>query len=164
MNIYIGLGSNLQDPCQQLQQALESIVQHPEINILKISSFYSNKPIGPQDQPDYVNAVAKLNSSLSPQSLLTTLQQIERQQGRVRKQRWHARTIDIDILLYDNQIIDQPHLIIPHPQMAQRRFVLYPLAEIEPDLTLPNGKAIKELLTTCPKHDLFELQIAEEIA
>ena len=111
--------------------------------------------MGPQDQPDYINAVAALTTSLSPLELLKALQDIEQNQGRERQgQRWGPRTLDLDILLFGQQIIKQSHLEIPHYGMKQREFVLYPLAEIAPDLIFPSGGSLQDLLTQCPLNGL----------
>ena len=138
--VYIALGSNLNNPTEQLDQALASLRQHAEIEVAKVSSYLTNPPLkgSPPDQPDFVNAVAELHTKLSPRALLQLLQQIEQQQGRVRAERWGPRTIDLDILLYEDWVIDEPGLRIPHYDMANRVFVMQPLLEIAPGIQLPN--------------------------
>lgn len=144
---YIGLGSNLDNPGAQLKSAVTAIAEVEEISIKQLSSFYSSKPVGPQDQPDYINAVAKLETALQPLALLDELQRIEHQHGRVRDgQRWGARTLDLDMLLYDDVVLDQPRLKLPHPEIQNRAFVLYPLSEIEPNIVISELGDIGDLL------------------
>ena len=147
ISAYLGLGSNLEHPLQQLQTAIKAIEELESVCVDKLSSFYATKPVGPQDQPDYVNAVARIETSYAPLELLDALQEIEQQQGRVRDgERWGPRTLDLDILLYDDEVIDHPRLIVPHPEIQNRAFVLYPLSEIAPDLYIPKLGELKELL------------------
>ncbi len=131
--VYIGLGANLNQPLEQLRQAKIAIAQLPKTFIVATSSIYQSQPLGPQDQPDFLNAVLQITTEFSPQELLIALQTIEQQQGRQRTQHWGPRTLDLDILLFDDQIIDQADLKIPHPEMLNRAFVLVPLAEIAPE-------------------------------
>ncbi|MDN4501883.1 2-amino-4-hydroxy-6-hydroxymethyldihydropteridine diphosphokinase [Alteromonadaceae bacterium BrNp21-10] len=160
ITVYIGLGSNLSQPVDQLQQALVAIDQHPQIQLLNTSSFYSSCPMGPQDQPDYVNAVAAIQTTLAPLALLDALQAIENQQGRQRIDgRWTARTLDLDILLFGNQEINNPRLQVPHYGLAQREFVLYPLAEIAPDLIIPPGQSLQTLVAACAPNGLTKLTL-----
>lgn len=155
---YIGLGSNLQDPLRQLKEAFTALSALPESKLLSRSSLYGSKPMGPQDQPDYVNAVALLETRLPPLQLLHELQQIENQQGRVRQRRWGERTLDLDLLLYGDQCIDLPELVVPHIGLAERNFVLYPLHEIAPELHIPKLGALQQLLDNCPLDTLQLLQ------
>ena len=155
---YIGLGSNLHDPLQQLTDAFAALSALPESQLSARSSLYGSKPMGPQDQPDYVNAVACLHTTLEPLSLLHALQQIENQQGRVRQRRWGERTLDLDLLLYGDQLIELPELTVPHIGLAERDFVLYPLFEIAPELTIPQLGPLEQLLTACPGDALHLLQ------
>lgn len=158
-DIFIGLGSNLSEPTQQLTSALSAIDELADTKIVKCSSLYSSKPMGPQDQPDYVNAVAQLQSGLAPLNLLSALQKIEYSHGRTRDgQRWTARTLDLDILLYDDKIISLPDLIVPHAGMKEREFVLYPLFEIAPELRLPCGNSLKSILHRVSRNGLFVLK------
>ncbi len=146
---YIGIGSNLVAPEQQARAAIRALAALPDTLLQRVSSLYRSAPMGPQDQPDYVNAVACLHTSLTPLQLLDQLQQIEQQQGRVRKaERWGPRTLDLDLLLYGDEIIDQPRLTVPHYGLTERAFVLYPLAEIAPELQLPGGMAVATLLAS----------------
>lgn len=155
---YIGLGANLQQPVQQLQDAVAALAQLADSQLVAVSSFYGSRPMGPQDQPDYVNAVAAIDTKLDADSLLSQLQQIEQQQGRQRKaERWGPRTLDLDILLYGDATIATPTLTVPHYGMKQREFVLYPLHEIAPDLTLPDGTVLTSLLSQVPLNGLEKL-------
>lgn len=134
---YIGLGSNLDDPKHQVRQAIATITNTTGIQLLKSSSLYQTKPVGPQDQPNFINAVIECKTILSAEALLKTLLSIEQQQGRIRNKnqlRWGPRIIDLDILLYGHARISLPHLTIPHPEMMNRDFVLTPLIELNPDL------------------------------
>lgn len=149
--IYIGLGSNLAEPVQQLRSALAALAALPHTQLLASSSLYASDPLGPADQPRYVNAVAMLDSTLQPHALLDALQRIEQEQGRTRKaERWGPRTLDLDILLFGNRMLDDARLQVPHYHMHARPFVLYPLAELAPELLLPDGRALGELLAACP--------------
>ncbi len=154
---YIGLGSNLAEPQKQLRSALESMAEIPQTRLLHCSSFYRSAPVGPGEQPDYINAVAELETGLAPLQLLDQLQAIENAHGRERSVRWGARTLDLDILLFGRQRIDEPRLQVPHPRMAERNFVLLPLAELEPDLQLPTGESIRALLQLCPQNRLEKI-------
>ncbi len=150
--VYIGLGSNLDDPVAQLQKAAAAIAELPASKVQAASSIYSSAPLGPSDQPRFSNAVMALQTDLSPITLLDALQAIEQQQGRVRQgERWGPRTLDLDILLFGQQLIDLPRLQVPHYHMHQRPFVLLPLAEICPaGLQLADGRQLQQLLALCP--------------
>ena len=142
----IALGSNLGDSLSILENALKILAQTPGITLESYSSWYQTAPIGPP-QPDYLNGCALLNVQLTPEGLLETLLTIERQLGRVRRERWGPRTLDLDLLLYGDLILEAPKLQIPHPRMRERSFVLVPLAEIAPDWIDPvSRKAIAQLL------------------
>jgi 2-amino-4-hydroxy-6-hydroxymethyldihydropteridine diphosphokinase len=149
--VYIGLGSNLAEPLKQLRGALTALAALPQTQLLAQSSFYVSDPLGPADQPRYVNAVAALDSALEPLVLLDALQAIELSQGRERKaERWGPRTLDLDILLFGERLLNNARLTVPHYHMHARPFVLYPLAELAPELCLPDGRALSELLAACP--------------
>ena len=155
---YIGLGANLNQPLLQLQHAVAAVSNIESTVVVAVSSFYGSKPMGPQDQPDYVNAVAALDTFLSPEQLLDALQQIEQQQGRQRKaDRWGPRTLDLDILLFGNEVINTERLTIPHYGMRTREFVLYPLYEIAPALQLPDGSVLSSLLEQVSLNGLEKL-------
>ena len=140
---FIGLGSNLRDPTCQLQTAIKTLAMDPNLVIEKISSFYANPPLGSMEQPDFVNAVIKIKTNLLPEDLLRVLQKIEKNQYRERLVHWGPRTLDLDLLLFNNEIIQNSILTIPHPGLTMRSFVIYPLLEIEENLILPNGIALK---------------------
>ena len=154
---YIGLGSNLANPRQQLSKALYALTQLPKTTVVATSALYQSAPVGPQNQPDYLNATVALDTALEPLALLDALQAIETQQGRVRKEHWGARTLDLDILLFGSHIINTPRLTIPHPYLSQRSFVLMPLADISPDLQLPDGQLLVDLVKLCPPEGLTRL-------
>jgi 2-amino-4-hydroxy-6-hydroxymethyldihydropteridine diphosphokinase len=154
---YIALGSNLDNPHEQLDRALESLAQHAAIELIAISSRYQTPPIGPQ-QPDFINAAAQLRTTLTPIMLLDALQDIEQQQKRRRSVHWGPRTLDLDILLYDNLVLDSKRLSIPHKLMTERAFVLVPLADIGADLTLPAGETVAQLLANCSQQGIVKLE------
>jgi len=155
---YIGLGSNLADPASQIKTGRTAIRALKGIRELAFSSLYYSFPMGPQDQPDYYNAVIAVETTLLPMVLLRALQTIENAQGRIRKtERWGPRTLDLYILLYNNQIIDLPDLTVPHSGITDRAFVLYPLHEIAPDLQVPGHGALADLLSQCPLAGLKKL-------
>ena len=155
---YIGLGSNLDEPVAQIKSARTAIVLMPDVQELAFSSLYHSSPMGPQDQPDYVNAVMCVATGLSPMDLLRCLQNIEQEHGRVRKgERWGARTLDLDVLIYGDQEIDLPDLNVPHKGLAERSFVLYPLFEIAPQLLVPGMGPIADLIAKCPLSGLRRL-------
>ena len=136
---YIGLGSNLTDPIKQVQAAITAIKNIAQSEVTNVSSLYLSKPMGPQDQDDYINAVLSLETTLTPIELLDALQNIENKAGRVRKEnRWGARILDLDIILFGDKIINTDRLVVPHYGMKTREFVLVPLAEIAADLVLPS--------------------------
>ncbi|MFB6276974.1 MAG: 2-amino-4-hydroxy-6-hydroxymethyldihydropteridine diphosphokinase [Halothece sp.] len=144
----IALGSNLGESQQNLEQAISQLNQSPEITVNDVSSWYETVPVGPA-QPNYLNGCALLTTSLPPHPLLDTLLSIETQFGRVRQERWGARTLDLDLLLYEDIVLDTPRLQLPHPRMRERAFVLVPLEEIAPNWVDPiTGSAIAQLKDT----------------
>jgi len=152
---YIALGSNLDNPAGQLQLAISAIDDLELSSITAISPVYRSRAVGPGDQPDYLNAVLCLDTDLAPEALLDRLQALEKRQGRVRTERWGARTLDLDILLYDAITLSTQRLEIPHPAMKTRHFVLYPLADIAGlKMVLPCGAVLGTLLAQCPRDDL----------
>ncbi|WP_392563356.1 2-amino-4-hydroxy-6-hydroxymethyldihydropteridine diphosphokinase [Orbus wheelerorum] len=154
--VFIALGANLGDPLKQAQDAIEAVNQLQLSEVIKTSPFYRSKPLGPQDQPDYLNAVIKIMTELSPIELLHALQEIEKNLGRVRKaNRWGPRTLDLDILLYDNLQMSSEQLTIPHYDMKSREFVLYPLYDLEPQLVLPDQSVLSDLITHLPLNNLI---------
>ena len=149
---YLGLGSNLRHPARQLRQAIVKLHKLPQSVILAISSIYCSQPCGIRAQPPYLNMVIMLNTSLSPHKLLRYCQLIETKHQRLRKTRWGARTLDIDLLLYGKQVIQSQELIIPHQEMLKRDFVIVPLVEIAPEARLPSGELIESYLRHCERH------------
>ena len=151
---YVGMGSNLENPRAQVERAFTELAELPHTKLLGRSALYLSQAVGPGDQPNYINAVAHLDTGLGPLQLLDHLQAIEQAHQRVRIERWGPRTLDLDILLMDREIIASERLTIPHPYLTQRNFVLYPLADITPTLELPDGSRLADLLTRCPRDDL----------
>ena len=137
---YLGLGANLGDRSANIHNALSTLHSCPEIEVMQMSSLYETTPVGVTDQPDFLNGVAALRTTLPPRGLLDILLHIENQMGRTRNLRWGPRVIDMDLLLYGDQQIHLPGLTVPHPRLRQRAFVLVPLAEIAPDLLLPGDE------------------------
>lgn len=154
---YIGLGSNLDNPMAQLQRAVDELRTLPDTRLTALSPWYRSAPMGPQDQPDYLNGVAQLSTSLSPPELLRQLQAIEQRHQRVRGRHWGPRTLDLDILLFGDQHIDLPELQIPHPGIYLRNFVLLPLADIDPNLRFPDGSELAMRLENCPSDGIVRL-------
>lgn len=143
---FVGLGANLGDPAAQITAAVAALAALDETRVVRASSRYRTAPIGHADQPDYVNAVALLDTGLAPRTLLDALLGIERAAGRERSFRNAPRLLDLDLLLYGDQIIDAPGLVVPHPRMHERAFVLVPLVEIAPDVVVPGHGRAADLL------------------
>ncbi|MGR9106593.1 MAG: 2-amino-4-hydroxy-6-hydroxymethyldihydropteridine diphosphokinase [Gammaproteobacteria bacterium] len=156
--VYVGLGSNLGEPAEQVRRGICAVSALSGCRRLACSGLYRNPPMGPKDQPDYVNAVMAIDCSLSPASLLARLQEIEAHHGRVRSDlRWGPRTLDLDILLYGQERIETEDLVVPHRGIAERAFVLIPLAEIAPDLMIPGKGPLKDLLERVPADALTRI-------
>ena len=156
--VYLGLGANLNAPRKQIHAAVAALKALKDVEFVCVSHDYASKPMGPQDQPDYVNAVACVKTALKPEQLLDLTQAIELEHGRVRKEeRWGPRTLDIDILLFGNDVIDTPRLTVPHYGLTEREFVVYPLLEIAPTLVLPNNQSLADITKTLPLYDLQQL-------
>jgi len=151
---YVGLGSNLQAPAEQVRAGLKELGALPDTRLGPVSALYRSPPMGPPDQPDYINAVAALDTTLAPLNLLEHLQAIEAAHGRVRGRHWGPRTLDLDLLLYGDLELREDRLTVPHPGMHERAFVLYPLAEIAPQLRIPGRGALQDLLQACPRAGL----------
>ncbi len=151
---FIALGSNLDQPLLQIQRALEALEILPHCQQLSCSRWYQSKAIGPGEQADYINAVVQLETTLTPPALLQALQHIEHQQQRVRTQRWGPRTLDLDLLLYGQEVINHSSLTVPHPRLFQRNFVLYPLFDLCPDLHFPDGTSLRSRLDYCSQDGL----------
>lgn len=151
---YIGLGANLGDPRAQLRGAVQALAAIPETRLTAVSRLYGSAPVGPQDQPDYLNAVAAVETTLTPHRLLAALQAIENGAGRVRERHWGPRTLDLDLLLYAGDEIRTDTLTVPHPEMTNRAFVIVPLLDIAPGCVLPNGLKAANLPAATPGPDL----------
>ncbi len=157
---YIALGSNLSGPLGQLQRATDALHELPDTRLERISRVYHSAAVGPGEQPDYLNAVVCVETSLAALDLLDALQAIETAQGRVRTERWGARTLDLDLLLYGDATIDCSRLRVPHPRMCERAFVLLPLADIAAaNLQLPNGEELAKLVAACPPGDVCRTEL-----
>lgn len=163
VSVFIALGANLQNPAQQLHDALIAIQGHPDLDLKRQSSLYGSDPMGPADQPAYINAVCMVLTCLSPLALLDTLQAMESAQGRVRDgQRWGPRTLDLDLLLYADHLVDHPRLCVPHPGITQRSFVLLPLLEIAPEISLPGLGLASDYQATVPMLGLSKMEFGFE--
>lgn len=158
---YIGIGSNLDDPVSQVKDAFEDLDAIPDSILVARSSLYSSKPMGPEDQPDYVNAVVALDTLLSAESLLRELQNIEDLHGREHSgDRWGPRTLDLDLLMYGKKQINTDALTVPHAGMHERDFVLIPLAEIAGNISIPGRGQLSSLISQCESHSLKKLVTA----
>lgn len=155
-NVFLGLGGNLGDRRELMRSAVAEIRQ--VVDDVRVSSLYESAAWGVTDQPAFLNAVVRGRTSLNPLDLLDAVQSIENELGRVRNQHWGPRLIDIDILLYGAEVIDDPRLQVPHPYLTQRGFVLRPLADLAAGLTLPDGSLVGELLTTVNQSDLRRIE------
>jgi len=155
-NVFLGLGGNLGDRREAMRSAVVAIRE--VLSEVRVSSLYESAAWGVTDQPSFLNAVVRGRTSLNPLELLDAVQSIENELGRVREQHWGPRLIDIDILLYGAEVIDEPRLQVPHPYMTQRGFVLRPLADLAAGLTLPDGSLVGELLTTVSQSDLRRVE------
>ncbi|SQI36950.1 2-amino-4-hydroxy-6-hydroxymethyldihydropteridinepyrophosphokinase [Leminorella richardii] len=145
--VFIALGSNLEQPLKQVEAALDALGRIEYTRLVNCSRYFRTAPLGPKDQPDYLNAAVELETSLEPEALLDATQQIELQQGRVRKaERWGPRTLDLDIMLFGDRVINTPRLTVPHYDMHNRAFMLYPLADIAPELIFPDGISLRQKL------------------
>lgn len=154
---FIALGANLGDPLKTLDLAWQAMLEDGVLTQLSKSSWYRSKPMGPADQPDYVNGVVKADTELSPIALLDYLQSVEQQFGRQRLRHWGERTLDLDLLLFGNQHLQEPRLTVPHPGLLTRDFVLVPLLELAPDCQLPDGILVRDAATNIQHHDLIKI-------
>lgn len=155
---YVGLGSNLAEPLMQLASAVAALAALPQTTLVAQSPFYRSRPVGPQDQPDFINGAVLLATELPPLNLLDELQRIELDQGRERIQHWGPRTLDLDLLLYGNDVINHERLQVPHPELTNRDFALQPLLDLTPDLTLPDGRRVSDVRLHCPDNHLQRLE------
>ena len=157
--VFIALGSNLENPVSQIQQAFEELKQLPDTHLINQSSLYKSAPVGRLDQPDFINAVALIETQLAPHDLLNALLTIEHNHGRVRESLNAPRTLDLDMLLYDDLECHDEKLTLPHPRMLQRAFVLKPLMEIAPDCYIPGHGRIAQLLAACNEQKLEQIKV-----
>jgi 2-amino-4-hydroxy-6-hydroxymethyldihydropteridine diphosphokinase len=155
--VFVGLGSNLADPVAQVSRALDALAGLPQTRVLKKSSLYRSSPVGYLDQPDFINAVAQLETELAPRALLDALLVLEKECGRTREFLNAPRTLDMDVLLYDDLVHHEHGLTIPHPQMHRRSFVLLPLLEIAPDCFIPGIGKASEAARSCEGQQLQKL-------
>lgn len=147
---YIGLGSNLAHPVRQVQAGMSALTQLEQTRVEACSSFYRTAPVGLREQPDFINAVCRVCTDQAPETLMRKLLEIESEHGRVRHgDKGGPRTLDLDLLLYGDQVIRMADLSVPHPRLHERAFVLYPLHEIEPDLVIPGHGPLREMLADC---------------
>jgi len=160
---YIGLGSNLDKPAKQIKQALLDLDAIEKTRLMNDAGLFKSPPMGPQDQPDYLNSVALIETELDEELLLDRLQAIENLHGRVRTRHWGERTLDLDILLYGDKIINTERLVIPHPGLAGREFVLYPLEKINPELIVPGLGKVKALVEACPANGIEYLGTCDQV-
>lgn len=154
---FVGLGANLEQPVEQVTQAIQELDAIARTQLLAVSSLYRSAPVGYADQPDFINAVAKLSTQLSPHELLDALHEIENRHGRRRSIRNAPRTLDLDLLLYGTLALDEDGLVVPHPRMHERAFVLLPLAEIAPEARLPGHGPLNQLLEQVDRRGVEKL-------
>ncbi|MBL8405804.1 MAG: 2-amino-4-hydroxy-6-hydroxymethyldihydropteridine diphosphokinase [Dechloromonas sp.] len=154
---YVALGANLDDPATTVRAAFAALANLPDSRIVHCSSLYRTAPVGIADQPEFINAVAELETSLAPEALLDALLEIEQRFGRIRAERNGPRTLDLDLLLYDDQCVDLPRLTLPHPRLHLRAFVLQPLAEIAPDLEIPGRGTVAAWLPAVANQGIVKL-------
>lgn len=154
---YVALGANLDDPATTVRAAFAALANLPDSRIVRCSSLYRTAPVGIADQPEFINAVAELETSLAPEALLDALLEIEQRFGRIRAERNGPRTLDLDLLLYDDQCVDLPRLTLPHPRLHLRAFVLQPLAEIAPDLEIPGRGTVAAWLPAVANQGIVKL-------
>jgi len=158
---YIGLGSNLDDRAGHISAATKALAQLPDSSIHACAPWYQSIAIGPGEQRDYINTVVAVTTRLEPLSLLARLHAIEAGRGRIRKLRWGPRSLDLDLLLYGDRVIQNSELTVPHPRLTERNFVIYPLADIAPSLILPTGVSLKELLAKTTSAGIVRLPTTE---
>jgi 2-amino-4-hydroxy-6-hydroxymethyldihydropteridine diphosphokinase len=151
---YVGLGANIGEPRRQLEVAIAELKKLPDTNFVLVSGIYKSSPLGYLNQPDFMNAVAQLDTDLAPETLLDRLQEIESRHRRERPFPGAPRTLDLDLLLYGNETIATARLAVPHPRMHERAFVLKPLTEIAPDIAIPGRSPVRELLAACRGQDV----------
>jgi 2-amino-4-hydroxy-6-hydroxymethyldihydropteridine diphosphokinase len=152
--VYVGIGSNLEDSFQHVSAAVQELGAVAHAGQVHRSALYRSAPMGPAEQPDYLNAAVRFETVLAPLVLLDALQAIEGDHGRVRGERWGARTLDLDLLLYGSRVIEHPRLRVPHPGLADRLFVVRPLEDLDPGATVPGLGTVGDIARTCPTWDM----------
>ncbi len=154
----IGIGANLENPQEQVRTAIDELATLTDTTVSKVSSLYSTAPVGPQDQPNFINAVAIIETKISAHSLLDELQALEQRHRRVRKIHWGPRTLDLDILFYGQEKINDDRLVVPHKEILNRAFVIIPLLEIAPDMQTLDGIRLDSYIASLPAHDLTSIK------
>lgn len=158
ITVFVGVGGNLGDSLETFNSVINDLAHSSELTLQRVSSFYKTKPLDDPEQPEYLNAVLQLATNLSPHALLDLLQSLELKYGRVRtEKRWASRTLDLDVLLYGEQIIHDERLDVPHKEMQNRDFVLFPLYEISPELDIPGLGKLEMLKSTCENRGMIKL-------
>jgi len=150
---YVGLGANLGTREDTIRHAVDLLGSHPEVDLVAVSALRETEPWGPVEQPPFLNGAAAVETSLEPRALLDVLLEVERRLGRVRDERWGPRTIDLDLLLYGDAVVDEPGLTVPHPRLRERAFALEPLLELDPDLVVPGQGSAAVLLASLERPD-----------
>ncbi len=159
-NVFVGLGGNIGDPARRVRQAMLELASLPTTEVVAASSLYRTKPIGLENQPDFINAVVRLRTQLTPDALLGELQHVELRHGRIRREKNGPRTLDLDLLLYDDVVFDSSNMTIPHPRMHERVFVLLPLGEIAPHCIIPGHGPVRDLLSKLPNQGACRVDVA----
>jgi len=150
---YVGLGANLGTREDTIRHAVDLLGSHPEVDLVAVSTLHETEPWGPVEQPPFLNGAAAVETGLEPRALLDVLLEVERRLGRVRDERWGPRTIDLDLLLYGDAVVDEPGLTVPHPRLRERAFALEPLLELDPDLVVPGQGSAAVLLASLERPD-----------
>lgn len=154
---YIAIGSNLENPSTQVENAVKAIAKLEHTRLMKVSRWFQSEALGPSNQADYLNGMVEVKTTLAPEDLLEKLFEVENSHGRIRKVRWGARTLDLDLIAYDTVVIAGERLTLPHPRAAERNFVIYPLHELAPELLLKD-KSVSDIYRTSSCHGLIQLQ------
>ncbi|MGJ8526753.1 2-amino-4-hydroxy-6-hydroxymethyldihydropteridine pyrophosphokinase [Halomonadaceae bacterium LMG 33818] len=154
---FIGIGSNLNNPLEQVQRAITALARLPLCEMVAVSPLYRTQPVGPQDQDDFINGAVELLTAYSPLALLDQLQRLEQQQRRIRVRHWGPRTLDLDLLLYDEQIMDHARLQVPHKEFLKRPFAWKPVIDIAPDVRLPDGSYLHEYIQMGDANDMVQI-------
>jgi len=154
---FIGIGSNLNNPLEQVQKAIAALAELPLCETVAVSPLYRTHPVGPQDQDDFINGAVELLTAFSPLALLDQLQRLEQRQRRIRLRHWGPRTLDLDLLLYDGKIVDHARLQVPHKEFLRRPFAWKPVIDIAPGVRLPNGSYLHEYIQMSEANDMVQI-------